>query len=142
MFGSGQAVADQGAIKRFCNAEWATSAPMVESCLGSQQAAALKLEGLLSNAATLGWREEVERQCGLGQKTDYVRAGQCIAAAIEGRLWEQRDRELARADAWQKPGGVPEQLFLQVKAQCVDDFGLKYSSVDICIDHSTREFRQ
>ncbi|MFI0843267.1 hypothetical protein [Mesorhizobium sp. IMUNJ 23232] len=142
IFAAGQAVADQGAIERSCGAEWGTSAPLVESCIGSQQAAAQQLDRLLSDATALGWREEVERQCGFGQDTDYVEAGQCVAAAIKGRMWEQRDQELARADAWQRPSGVPQQVSLRIEAQCVDDFGLKYSNVEICIDHSSREFRQ
>lgn len=142
IFAWGQAVADQGAIERSCGAEWGTSAPLVESCIGSQQAAAQQLDRLLSDATALGWREEVERQCGLGQDTDYVEAAQCVAAAIKGRIWEQRDQELASADAWQRPDGVTEQVFVQVKAQCIADFGLKYSTVEICIDHSTREFSQ
>ncbi|WP_442578023.1 hypothetical protein ACSBOB_21005 [Mesorhizobium sp. ASY16-5R] len=142
IFAWGQAVADQGAIERLCGAEWGTSAPLVESCIESQQAAAQQLDRLLFDAAALGWREEVERQCGLGHDTDYVEAGQCVAAAIEGRMWEQRDQELARADAWQRPDGVPEQVFVQVKAQCIDDFGLKYSTVEMCVDHGTRGFRR
>jgi hypothetical protein len=141
MFASGQAVADQAAINKFCNAEWGTSGPLVESCNSSQQAAALQLDRLLSDAAAPGWREDVERQCGVGQKTNYVEARECAAAAITDGLWEQRDRELARADAWQKPDGVPEHIFLQIKAQCIHDFGLRFSNVEICIDHSTREFR-
>jgi hypothetical protein len=142
IFAAGQAVADQGAIERSCGAEWGTSAPLVESCVGSQQAAALQLNRMLSDAAALGWQEEVERQCGRGRETNYVEAGQCVAAAIKGRMWERRDQELALADAWRRPDGVPEQVFLRIKAQCVDDFGLKYSTVEMCIDHGTRGFRR
>ena len=138
---SGQALAADGTIARFCNTEWGTSTPLVQSCIDAQEAAAGKMDALLSEAATRGWREDVERQCELVKKTDYVTAWQCVAGAVNGRKWEQRDRDMARADAWQRPDGVPEKVFVQVKAQCIADFGLKYSTVEICIDHSTREFR-
>ena len=137
----GKGVADQSIMAKFCNAQWGTSTPLATSCVQAQEEAARRVDLLLIKASSLGWRNEVEQQCEFSRKQDNVAALQCLDAAISQREWLGNDLAMARADAWQKPEGVPREIFLNVKAQCINDFGLKYSTVEICIDHSTREYK-
>lgn len=124
------ASADPATIERFCAAEWGELLPLKQSCIAEQQQAAKQLYQALAKADPQGWYQE---QCALNKFTDYRQAASCV--------WIIEDEVRARRGEWVRPVDVPEEDFSKIRAICVRDFGLRFSAVEICIDHSTRGYR-
>ncbi len=124
---------DQVAIERLCAAQWGELIPLKQSCIAEQQQAAEQLRQALVEADSEGWYQDIEEQCAMSKFTDYRQAASCVLI-IE-------DKALAKRGDWVRPVGVPEEDFLKIRAICTRDFGLSFSSVQFCIDHSTRGYR-
>ncbi len=134
------APAESAVISHHCDLQWGNLPPLRNRCVQQQIDAAWRLRYSLAEAKSLGWLDDMSAGCSLSSASDYVEAAYCVASAIDDRKWSIEDSARARRGEWVRPETVPEEEFEEVRSACIRDFGLSFSAVQICIDHSTRNY--